>query len=176
MISGRSGVIRIFRHHKEEHMRTFFMIIITFIIILSGCSKQDETAIPGGVRPGPIVDTVYVNVKMKQEIGLKDVAEGKSDIFFFGVDGPVIMSLDRATREKLDIYSVPSGSWTLLFNPVPNKAPYIVTTNSKEQFNPFAIREVRFAMNFLINRKYIVDEILGGADDVHRDPGAAGNL
>ena len=112
---------------------------------------------------GPIVDKVYINAKMKEEIGLKDAAEGLTDIFFWGVSGPTIMGLDQATRDKLDIYTVPSGSWSLNFNPVPNAAPYIVKVEDKEFFNPFAIREVRFAMNDLINRKYLVDEILGGA-------------
>jgi peptide/nickel transport system substrate-binding protein len=97
---------------------------------------------------GPIVDKVYINAKMKEEIGLKDAAEGLTDIFFWGVSGPTIMGLDQATRDKLDIY---------------NAAPYIVKVEDKEFFNPFAIREVRFAMNDLINRKYLVDEILGGA-------------
>jgi peptide/nickel transport system substrate-binding protein len=100
---------------------------------------------------------------MKEEIGLKDTAEGLTDIFFWGVSGPTIMGLDQATRDKLDIYAVPSGSWSLNFNPVPNAAPYIVKVEDKEFFNPFAIREVRFAMNDLIDRKYLVDEILGGA-------------
>lgn len=58
---------------------------------------------------------------------------------------------------------MPSGSWSLLFNPYPNEAPYSFVKDDKEIFNPFAIREVRYAMNFLINRQYIIDEILDGA-------------
>jgi len=112
---------------------------------------------------GPIVDKIYINARMKEEIGLKDTAESLTDIFFWGVSGPTIMGLDQATRDKLDIYAVPSGSWSLNFNPVPNAAPYIVKVEDKEFFNPFAIREVRFAVNDLIDRKYLVDEILGGA-------------
>ncbi|MBN2444522.1 MAG: ABC transporter substrate-binding protein [Spirochaetales bacterium] len=143
-------------------MRNSVIIISLVVIIFSGCDNPKTQPGSGEVKPGPIADTIYVNVKMKQEIGLKDVAEGKSDIFFYGVDGPVIMGLDKKTQSKLDIYSVPSGTWSLLLNPIPNKAPYIVKTGEKEVFNPFALREVRFALNYLINRKYIVDEILGG--------------
>jgi len=112
---------------------------------------------------GPIANKVYFNVRMQEEIGLKDTAEGLTDIFWWGVSGPTIMGLDQATRDKLDIYAVPSGSWSFNFNPIPNAAPYTIKVQDKEYFNPFAIREIRFAMNFLINRKYIVDEILGGA-------------
>ena len=153
-------------------MKKFGQLLMTALLLslfftqplFAGGPKEDiKSTTTTKVQVGPIVDKIYMNVKMKQEIGLKDVAEGKSDIFFFGVDGPVIMGLDQATRDKLDIYSVPSGSWSILFNPIPNKAPYTLKAAGREYFNPFAIREVRYAMNFLINRKFIVDEILAGA-------------
>ena len=84
---------------------------------------------------GPIVDKVYVNVRMSEEIGLKDTAEGLTDVFFWGVNGPTIMGLDQATRDKLDIYTVPSGSWSLMINPIPNAAPYIVKTAENVRSN-----------------------------------------
>ncbi len=140
-------------------MKAVWFVVLVGVIV---CSAVGLTA-DAEEKKGPIVDKVYINVKMKQEIGLKDAAEGLTDIFFFGVDGPVISSLDQATREQLDLYTVPGGNWSLLFNPIPNTAPYLVKAGEQEQFNPFAIREVRFAMNDLINRKYIVDEILFGA-------------
>jgi len=137
--------------------KTVILCLLSLIVLVSL-----TTSVLAEVK-GPIVDKVYINVRMKEEIGLKDTAEGLTDIFFWGVNGPTIMGLDQATRDKLDIYAVPSGSWSLNFNPVPNAAPYIVKVEDKEFFNPFAIREVRFAMNDLIDRKYLVDEILGGA-------------
>ena len=84
------------------------LVLSPFTQALSSKSgKEDiEKATTTKVKVGPIVDKIYMNVKMKQEIGLMDVAEGKSDIFFFGVDGPVIMGLDQATRDKLDIYKM----------------------------------------------------------------------
>ncbi|HEY8391750.1 MAG TPA: ABC transporter substrate-binding protein, partial [Capillibacterium sp.] len=112
---------------------------------------------------GPFADRIYFDVRMQTDIGIQDVAAGKSDIFYYGAEGPAIHGLDRATLDKLEIYSIPSGSWSLLINPIPNEAPYTVTVDGKEYFNPLAIREVRFALNYLINRQYIVDEILGGA-------------
>lgn len=137
--------------------KTVILCLLSLIILVSL-----TTSVLAEVK-GPIVDKVYINARMKEEIGLKDAAEGLTDIFLWGVNGPTIMGLDQATRDKLDIYAVPSGSWSLNFNPVPNAAPYIVKVEDKEFFNPFAIREVRFAMNDLIDRKYLVDEILGGA-------------
>lgn len=115
------------------------------------------------VKKGPFVDTIIFDVRMDQAIGIKDTAAGKTDIFLEGISAPMIRGLDKAELSKLELYSVPSSSYSLFMNPIPNKAPYTHKVNGKEVFNPFAIREVRFAMNFLINRKYIVDEILGGA-------------
>lgn len=137
--------------------------LVCTLIVLTLLFSASVILVEAAEKKGPIVDKVYINVKMRAEIGLKDAAEGLTDIFFFGVDGPVISSLNQETREKLDLYTVPGGNWSLLFNPIPNEAPYLVNVDNKEFFNPFAIREVRFAMNFLINRKYIVDEILFGA-------------
>ncbi|HOI35005.1 MAG TPA: hypothetical protein PLU98_07170, partial [Mesotoga infera] len=58
------------------------------------------------VEKGAIADIIYFNVKMSQELGLKDVSEGLTDIFMEGVSAPTLMGMDQATREKLDIYAV----------------------------------------------------------------------
>jgi len=133
-------------------------ILLVSLLISMVCSAFVFAAVKG-----PISDIVYFNVRMKEEIALKDTAEGMTDIFMWGVSGPTIFGLDQVTREKLELYPVPSGSWSLLMNPVPNEAPYTVEVGGKEVFNAFAIKDIRFAMNFLINRQFAVDEILGGA-------------
>jgi peptide/nickel transport system substrate-binding protein len=112
---------------------------------------------------GPYADKVYINTRMKEEIGLKDTAEGITDVFLYGVSGPTLYGMSSEDLDKLEVYSVPSGSWSLNINNFPGVAPYQVEKEGKTLFNPFAITEVRFALNLLINRKYIVDEILGGA-------------
>lgn len=112
---------------------------------------------------GPYADKVYINTRMQEEIGLKDAAEGITDVFLYGVSGPTLYGMSQDDIDKLEIYSIPSGSWSLNLNNFPGVAPYQVEKDGKTLFNPFAITEVRFALNLLINRKYIVDEILGGA-------------
>jgi len=130
--------------------------IVLLVLILTGISILLA-------QNGPFVDRVYINTRMKQEIGLKDAAEGITDVFAYGVEGPQLLGMSKKDREKLELYSVPSGSWSLNLNNFPGKAPYQIEKDGETLFNPFAIREIRFALNFLINRKYIVDEILGGA-------------
>lgn len=115
---------------------------------------------------GPMPDKVYFDVRMQQDVAIQDVAAGNVDVFLYGVGAPVINSLPQSVLENLDIYNIPSGSWSLLLNPIPNEPPYTVNVDGVEYFNPLAIQEVRFAMNFLINRQYLVDEILQGAGGI----------
>lgn len=111
---------------------------------------------------GMYSDKIYFSSKMSSDIAVKDVAEGFSDIYMTSVPASLYEGLSKETRDKLDVYSVPSGSWSLVLNPKPNKAPYQNQYEGKTEFNPFAIKDFRYAMNFLINRKYIVDEIQNG--------------
>jgi len=118
------------------------------------------------VKNGPIADKVIYTVSMDQSLAMKDVVEGKADVFFQAVPPAILRTLSETDKAKLDIYAVPSGSWSLMLNPIPNKAPYTWTkTDGVTEFNPFAIREVRYALNWLVNRKKLVDEILMGDGD-----------
>lgn len=47
-------------------------------------------------------------------------------------------------------------------NPAPSKNPDIL--------NPFQFKEIRFAINYLINREFVVDEVLNGYGSVEIDP------
>ena len=141
----------------------FFLIIFTILI---SCSNNNQEEISEIDRGGALIDKIIYEVRTDMTIAIKDVADGRADLMASGIDGSTYLSLSESDLEKLDTYAVPSGSWSLLFNPVPNKAPYTVTTrDGKTHFNPLAIKEVRFAMNFLIDRKKLVDEILRGAGE-----------
>lgn len=135
-------------------MKRGALLIMIFVLLVSTIALAEK---------GPMPDKIYFDVRMQQDIGIQDTAQGKTDVFFYGLDGPYVHGLDKNTLSKLELYAIPSGSWSLEFNPYPNKAPYSFKLNGKEMFNPFAIREVRYAMNWLINRQYVVDEILNGS-------------
>ncbi|MCK7480069.1 MAG: hypothetical protein M0C28_24420 [Candidatus Moduliflexus flocculans] len=112
------------------------------------------------------MDKVIFDVRMDQTIATKDTIEGKTDMFFQEVPATVYRQLSDADKAKVEVYTVPSLTWALQFNPIPNKPPYVWTTpEGKTSFNPLAIREIRYAMNWLVDRKKIVDEIcLGDAE------------
>src|SRR6056297_3384246 len=125
-------------------MKKLLFVSFLIICVLTSVSFAEEIK-------GPYADKVYINVKMQEEIGLKDAAEGITDVFLWGVNAPTLYGMPKTDLEKLEIYSVPSGSWSLNMNPYPNKAPYQVEKGDEVMFNPFAIREIRFALNFLID-------------------------
>ncbi len=54
----------------------------------------------------------------------------------------------------MKVYDRIAGSFGLLLNPAPSK--------DNNSINPFQFRQVRFAMNYLVDREFIVDEILRG--------------
>jgi peptide/nickel transport system substrate-binding protein len=142
-------------------------------VVMAGCGGG---AAAGGVgaraNKGPIVDKILVNAKTQEDIAIKDVAEGKSDVFWYSSTGSTYKALTDDVKSKLEVYAVPESTWSLLFNPYPNNAPYVAKSkkDGKAYFNPFAIKEVRFAMNFLINRKQIIDEVLAGAGQPKYSP------
>jgi peptide/nickel transport system substrate-binding protein len=152
---------------------TALAVAVAIVIVLTGCGGSGAAAGVGArANKGPIVDKILVNAKTQEDIAIKDVAEGKSDVFWYSSTGSTYKALTDDVKSKLEVYAVPENTWSLLFNPYPNKAPYVAKSkkDGSVAFNPFAIREVRYAMNFLINRKQVVDEILSGAGQPKYSP------
>ena len=129
-------------------------------------------------RPGPPADKVIVEARTSQDVGLGDVASGRADIFMWGVSPATLERLSPALRENLKLVESRSSFWSYVFNPAgtPELGPGILNTTAGEvRFNPFNIKEVRFAMNFVLNRKYLVDEILLGGGEPMYSPIMAPN-
>ena len=142
-------------------------VLLVFVVLFAvACAKKEATiakeiTIDPNVKGG-VPEKILYSSKMDQSVALKDIVEGNSDLFIDPVPAAMLNGLDEKSREKLDVYPVPSGAWSFILNPVPNKAPYQIKVNGINQFNPFAIREVRFALNYLMSRQYVTDEILNG--------------
>ncbi len=79
---------------------------------------------------------------------VEEVKNGRLDIYYSTIP---IDRLDDASKQHLKIYQSTGTSYSILLNPA-----------ISGQFNPFSIQQVRFALNYLIDRDLIVDEILNG--------------
>jgi len=148
---------------------------------------EEGEAIPEDNRPGPPLNEIDLGVRMEQDVGIRDVSEEeKLDIFLWSSPRSVYATLPLDVLANLKLVRAATGYWSLIFNPLSNVyydsdtgefitllnatagddlelVPGLVNTTSGElTFNPFAFRKVRYAMNWLINRKYIIDTMLAG--------------
>ena len=98
---------------------------------------------------GTFVDKVQFIQYLDENTALEEVRNGNLDIYYSRVPSDRIE--DVKSREGLNIFQSTGGSYSLLVNPA-----------KSDKFNPFSIKEVRFALNYLVDRELIVNELLGG--------------
>jgi hypothetical protein len=160
---------------QHRNTGTITSVVLACIISLVSCGQSGINS-ANGVNPavsgksavakpdyGPGVDRIIIETRKDQSQALADVVAGTADLILNSLPPAALQDLGPAEREKLQVLSVPAESWSILINPIPNAAPFTWTTASGEtSFNPLAIREVRYALNWLFNRQHLVDEILGG--------------
>ncbi len=121
-------------------MKPFLMAILSIIVFGSVVAFADK---------GTFVDTVQFIQYVDENTALEEVRNGNLDIYYYRVSSDRIE--DTKSREGLQVYQSTGGSYSILVNPAPS-----------DKFNPFSSREVRFALNYLIDRELIVNELLGG--------------
>ena len=94
-------------------------------------------------------DTVRFIQYLDESTALEEVRKGNIDMYFWRI--PSERLAEPEEREGLNVYASSGNSYSLLVNPA-------VT----ETFNPFSIREIRFALNYMVDRNLIVNELMGG--------------
>lgn len=97
-------------------------------------------------------DTVVVVEEPSADAAVSRMETGEIDIYAYQVTESEVFAKVEAS-ENLDYYRSYGSYNEITFNPA-------VFTNGK--LNPFSSAKVREAMNWLIDRKYIAEEIMGG--------------
>ncbi len=126
-----------------------FFLFLIFIIFFYQIIPTDATI--NKTMKGPKSDTVNFIHYLDENIAIEEIKSGKLDAYFFRI--PLDIASDLKNEPKLKQYERNSGSFGLLFNPAPSNSSII---------NPFQFKEIRYAMNFLINREFISNELLNG--------------
>ncbi len=98
---------------------------------------------------GTFVDEIQFIQYLDENTALEEVRNGNLDMYYFRISSDRIDSVE--SREGLQVFESTGGSYSILVNPA-----------ESEQFNPFSIKDVRFALNYLVDRKLIVNELMGG--------------
>jgi peptide/nickel transport system substrate-binding protein len=119
-------------------MKKFIVIFLSIISIQVALAEE-----------GTFVDTVQFIQYLDENTALEEVKNGNLDLYYFRISSDRIDNVKA--REGLQIFESTGGSYSILVNP-----------SESEKFNPFSIQEVRFALNYLVDRKLIVNELMGG--------------
>jgi len=113
----------------------------------------DEPEAPRTDRMGAWVDTVVVVEEPNADAGVTRLMAGDIDIYAFPISSAG--TYDRIVNSPGLAYKTSYGSFNeLTFNPA--------ACADTARLNPFAVSRIREAMNYLIDREYIVAEIMGG--------------
>lgn len=152
---------------------TIFTLLLLSSIFLSSLSpsspqrstlqKNPNTIAYGQTeKKGAYLDQINFVHYLDENVALQDLKAGKIDTYFFNI--PLEVVSDTKNDQNLRVYETTGGSEDLLLNPAPAKNP------ATGEFNPFSIRQVRYAMNYLLDRDFIVNEIFKGYGSPMYDP------
>ncbi|MBI5859593.1 MAG: ABC transporter substrate-binding protein [Nitrosarchaeum sp.] len=94
-------------------------------------------------------DSVKFIQYLDENTALEEVRNGNLDMYYYRISSDRLEN--QKSREGLEVFDSAGGSYSILVNPAESK-----------EFNPFSIKDVRFALNYLIDRKLIVNELMGG--------------
>ncbi|AAL80314.1 peptide ABC transporter substrate-binding protein [Pyrococcus furiosus DSM 3638] len=124
----------------------------------------------------PYFDVVELYGIQNENTIILGVASGEYDVSWYSFPSFTFSGLSDEQKSNIDMYVNIGGFWDMVWNPVHDKDnPYVITVGDKKYFNPFAIREIRFAMEYLINRNYIIQNILQGSGGPMYTPWTSGD-
>jgi peptide/nickel transport system substrate-binding protein len=104
-------------------------------------------------KKGSFIDEIRFIHYLDENVALEDVKAGNLDTYYFRI--PLEVASDIKSNPNVKTYDRISQSFELLINPAPSRKD----TNT---INPFEFKEVRYAMNYLIDREFISNEIMKG--------------
>ena len=118
--------------------------IVAIIILIVFIGYQESFA-----NENTFFDSVKFIQYLDESTALEEVRNGNLDIYYYRISSDRIENTE--TREGLQIFDSTSGSYSILVNPA-----------ESNEYNPFSDKDIRFALNYLIDRKLIVNELMNG--------------
>ena len=112
---------------------------------------QEEAYEPPHDKPGPAAERLLYNSFFVDRAPL-DIEAGNMDLYLFGLKTEAAQDL-RGT-EGVELIDAPATAVSLILNPAPAR---------DGEFNPFSDPEIRRAMQYLVNRESIAQDIYQGA-------------
>lgn len=140
-------------------MKTRTDILAAAVLLVSLFSSILLADIPATLAPevpkGPWVDEVDFFLEADEAKVVDMLLKNEMQVYFRDITDP---ELFKTVKSSPDLWYVTSFGlyFELTFNPVGPEFP------ATGKLNPFSVPQIREAMNYLVDRKYIVDEIMAG--------------
>ncbi|HEU4605622.1 MAG TPA: ABC transporter substrate-binding protein, partial [Nitrososphaera sp.] len=122
---------------------------IMFLLIFSAFATVSPAL--AQAEKGAYIDQARFIERSDENLALEEVKSGGFDAYYFRI--PLEVADDARDDQRLKTYDRTAGSAGLLLNPAPAEG---------DSLNPFQLREVRYAMNYLVDREFVVNEIMKG--------------
>ncbi len=94
-------------------------------------------------------DSVRFIQYLDENTALEEVRKGNLDTYYYTISPDRIENSQE--QQGLQVFDSTGGSYSILMNPA-----------ESTEYNPFSNKEIRFALNYLVDRKLIVNELMGG--------------
>ena len=134
--------------------------VCAVIVILLSSALVENPAFSQAAKKGPFIDQARFIHRVDENLALEEVKSGFLDSYFFPI--PQEAANNAKNDPRLKVYDKTAGSLGFLANPAPAADPNVL--------NPFQFKEVRYALNYLIDREFVVNEILKGYGNPLFDP------
>ncbi|MEM1876967.1 MAG: ABC transporter substrate-binding protein, partial [Ignisphaera sp.] len=136
-----------------EYRFTALIAIFMILVSLVGCAFLTEVRGQATAPRGPWVDEITFIMEPDAAKALDMLKKGEIQIYFGSFGDPELFKDIKASGLR---YVVSYGLYyELTFNPY---GPEFTTG----ELNPFSVARIREAMNYIVDRDYIVNEIMGG--------------
>src|SRR5437773_2624108 len=141
-------------------MRTSVVVVLTAWLLLASSSFVAVSGTRAATTPprpmGGFVDSMLWSAQPSEAQALLDLQSGALDVYAYPLKtaGDILSAHQNPNLRTIDSFGTEDN---LFVNPVPvnqSLAPGV--------FNPFAVPEIRQALNYLLDRDYINAQIFGG--------------
>ena len=138
---------------QARRVRLLLTLSVVLLLVLALAAGSAYAAGPEQAQKGPAVDKVYFKAFHVDRAPL-DLEQGNMDLYLFGLKTAAATELRG--DDDLQIFEAPASTISLILNPA--EAP-------EGELNPFSIRDVRWAIQHLVNREFVAGEIYRGMAD-----------
>ncbi len=140
----------ILRHSGAWKLIITLAVLALLLELPVSISAQSDEYQPPHDRPGPATDRIQFK-SFHVDLAGASIKAGDMDMYAFSLKTEA--ARDIQDDPNIRIYQAPATSISLILNPAP--AP-------EGELNPFSLREVRFALQYAVDRRFIAQEIYKG--------------